>query len=110
MRDGVTAPSSEISDVVAAVRCAIQNRLENKRGAPGDEHIVDWVTFDTNVTYFPDANRDNFGTDFGLADYDLRWYLGDRFAVLSDGEADFFGEGLRTASVGVQLTRPKTGN
>lgn len=110
MQDWVTAPSSEVFDDLAAVRLGMHNRLQTKRGAPGEEHIVDWVTFDTNVTYFPDANRDNFGTDFGLADYDLRWYLGDRFAVLSDGEADFFGEGLRTASIGLQLTRPRTGN
>ena len=88
----------------------MHNRLQTKRGAPGEEHIVDWVTFDTNVTYFPDANRDNFGSDFGLANYDLRWHIGDRVTVLSDGEADFFGQGLRTASAGIQLTRPQMGN
>jgi hypothetical protein len=110
LQDSVSSPSSEIVDDLAAVRLGMHNRLQTKRGAPGEEHIVDWLTFDTNVTYFPDANRDNFGTDFGLADYDLRWHLGDRFTVLSDGEADFFGEGLKTAALGVQLTRPQTGN
>jgi hypothetical protein len=110
IQDSVSSPTSEIADDLAAVRLGMQNRLQTKRGAPGEEHIVDWLTFDTDVTYFPDANRDNFGSDFGLADYDLRWHLGDRFTVLSDGEADFFGQGLRTASIGLQLTRPKTGN
>jgi hypothetical protein len=110
IQDSVSATSSEIVDDLAAVRLGMHNRLQTKRGAPGEEHIVDWLTFDTNITYFPDANRDNFGSDFGLADYDLRWHLGDRFTILSDGEADFFGQGLKTASIGVQLTRPQTGN
>jgi hypothetical protein len=110
IQDSVSSPTSEIADDLTAVRLGMQNRLQTKRGAPGEEHIVDWLTFDTDITYFPDANRDNFGSDFGLADYDLRWHLGDRFTVLSDGEADFFGDGLKTASVGVQLTRPQTGN
>ena len=79
MQDGVTSPSSEIADDLTAVRLGMHHRLQTKRGAPGEERIVDWVTFDTNVTCFPDANRDNFGSDVGLADYDLRWHLGDRF-------------------------------
>jgi hypothetical protein len=110
IQDSVSSTTSEIADDLAAVRLGMQNRLQTKRGAPGEEHIVDWLTFNTNITYFPDANRDNFGTDFGLADYDLRWHLGDRFTILSDGEADFFGSGLRTASAGIQLTRPQQGN
>jgi hypothetical protein len=110
IQDDVSSPTSEIFDDLAAVRLGMHNRLQTKRGAPGEEHIVDWVTFDTNVTYFPDANRDNFGSDFGLANYDLRWHIGDRVTVLSDGEADFFGQGLRTASAGIQLTRPQMGN
>jgi hypothetical protein len=110
IQDSVSSPTSEIADDLMAVRLGMHNRLQTKRGAPGDEHIVDWVTLDTNITYFPDANRDNFGSDFGLANYDFRWHVGDRFTILSDGEADFFGEGLRTASIGAQLTRPQQGN
>ena len=45
-----------------------------------------------------------------MLDYDLRWHLGDRFSILSDGAADFFGNGLRTAAVGVLLNRPSRGN
>ena len=43
-------------------------------------------------------------------DYDFRWHLGDRFSILSDGYADTFGDGLRTASIGVLLNRPARGN
>jgi hypothetical protein len=71
---------------------------------------VDWLALDMNATYFPDANRDNFGQEFGLVDYDVRWHLGDRFTILSDGAADFFGQGLRTVSGGVLLNRPSRGN
>ncbi len=106
----VTSPAAEIADDLAAVRLGMRHRLQTKRGPIGEQHIVDWVTFDSNVTYFPDAHRDNSNSDFGLADYDLRWHLGDRFSILSDGSADFFGDGLRTASIGVLLNRPATGN
>ena len=69
-----------------------------------------------NATYFPDMDRDNFGQaigfdrDIGLVDYDVRWHLGDRFTVLSEGAADFFGDGLRMISGGVLLNRPSRGN
>ena len=63
-----------------------------------------------NATYFPDADRDNFGQELGLMDYDLRWHLGDRFTVLSDGFADVFGDGLKTVSGGVLINRPTLGN
>jgi hypothetical protein len=110
IQGNVTSPTTEIADDLTAVRLGMRNRLQTKRGPLGAQHIVDWLTFDTNVTWFPRDNRDNFGADFGLADYDLRWHLGDRFAVLSDGAADFFGDGLRTAAIGVLLNRPARGN
>jgi hypothetical protein len=106
----VTSPTSEIADDLTAMRVGMHHRLQTKRGAPGEQRIVDWVTFDTNITWFPDPNRDDFGSDFGLADYDFRWHIGDRVALLSDGAADFFGEGLKTASLGMLLNRPTVGN
>ena len=110
LQDWVTSPSYEVADDLAAVRFGMHHRLQTKRGAPGEEHIVDWVTFDSNATYFPDANRDNAGSPLGLMDYDFRWHLGDRFSILSDGYADTFGDGLKTASIGVLLNRPARGN
>jgi len=102
----VTSPSTEIADDLMTLRAGVRNRWQTKRGAPGHEHIVDWLTVDSNLTWFPDQNRDNFGQDFGLFDYDVRWYLGDRFTIVSDGAADFFGHGLRMFSAGVLLNRP----
>ncbi len=106
----VTSPTTEIADDLMAVRTGMRHRWQTKRGGPGRQHIVDWLTIDSNITYFPDANRDNFGQDFGLFDYDLRWHLGDRFTVVSDGAADFFGGGLRTIAGGVIINRPTRGN
>jgi hypothetical protein len=102
----VTSPSTEIADDLMALRMGMRHRWQTKRGGPGRQHIVDWLTIDSNVTYFPDPDRDNFGQEVGLLDYDVRWHLGDRFTILSDGFADFFGDGLRTVSGGVLLNRP----
>ncbi len=106
----VTSPTTEIANDLAALRLGMRHRWQTKRGGPGRQHIVDWLTIDSNITYFPDANRDNFGQDMGLFNYDARWHLGDRFTVLSDGYADFFGDGMKTVSAGVLLNRPTRGN
>ena len=52
----------------------------------------------------------NAGTAVGLMDYDFRWHIGDRTSILSDGYADRFGDGLKTASIGLLLNRPARGN
>lgn len=106
----VTSPTSEIADDLTAVRMGMRHRLQTKRGPIEAPRIIDWVTFDTNATWFPDDTRDNFGEPFGMIDYDLRWHLGDRFSILSDGAAETFGDGLRTASLGVGMTRPGSAN
>jgi len=106
----VTSPTTEIADDLLALRTGMRHRWQTKRGGPGRQHLVDWLTVDSNVTYFPDQNRDNFGEDVGLFDYDVRWHLGDRFTVLSSGAADFFGDGLRMVTGGILLNRPSRGN
>jgi hypothetical protein len=110
LQDWVTSPSDEIADDMAAVRTGMHHRLQTKHGAPGEEHIVDWMTFDANATLFPNATRDNFGQTAGMLDYDFRWNIGDRTSILSDGYLDTFTDGLATASVGVLINRPRTGN
>ena len=49
----VTSPSTEIADDLAAVRLGMRHRLQTKRGPLGEERIVDWITFDSNATWFP---------------------------------------------------------
>ena len=110
LQSWVTSPTTEIADDLMTLRAGMRHRWQTKRGVPGQQHIVDWLTIDSNLTWFPDQDRDNFGQDFGLFDYDVRWHLGDRFTIVSDGAADFFGDGLRMVSGGVLLNRPSSGN
>jgi hypothetical protein len=106
----VTSPSKEIADDLSVVRFGMRHRLQTKRGLGERQHIVDWMTLDSNISWFPQDGRDNFGSDFGLFDYDYSWHLGDRFTLVSDGAADMFGDGLRTVSGGMILNRPSRGN
>ncbi len=110
IQGSVTSPTTEIADDLMTLRMGMRHRWQTKRGGPGQQHVVDWLTIDTNATWFPKEERDNFGQDFGMLDYDIRWHLGDRFTIVSDGVADFFSNGLRMVSGGVLLNRPSRGN
>ncbi|NLS92366.1 MAG: organic solvent tolerance protein OstA [Planctomycetaceae bacterium] len=105
----VTSPSTEIADDLMFVRLGMRHRWQTKRGAPGNERTVDWVTFDTHATVFPRPDDDNFGEMIGLVDYDLKWHVGDRVSVLSSGYFDFFDQGGRMISLGGYLNRPPRG-
>jgi len=110
LADWVASPSTEIADDLTALRLGMHNRWQTKRGMPECRRIIDWITFDTNITFYPAADRDNFGTVAGLLDYDFRWHVGDRLTLISEGIFDFFGEGQRIVSLGGFLTRPPRGN
>jgi hypothetical protein len=110
LQSNVTSPSTEIADDLMAMRFGMQNRWQTKRGHPGNQQVIDWITLDANATWFPKENRDNFGQEFGLVDYNFRWHVGDRTTLLSDGAFDFFGGGLRSISFGGVLNRPPRGS
>ncbi len=110
MQNWVAAPSNEIAEDLAAIRFGANQRWQTKRGLPGRERIIDWLTLNTHVTLFPFADRDNFGQPWGMFNYDFSWFIGDRVSILSDGHADFFSQGLRTASLGLRLGRPEVGS
>lgn len=110
MQSWITAGSSEVADDLAAAKFAVRQRWQTKRGMPGQERIIDWITLDAETVLFPKADRDNFGADWGLMDYDFQWHVGDRLSLVSDGYFDFFSQGLRTASVGLHMSRPEIGN
>lgn len=110
MQGWVAAPTTEIAEDLSVARVGMRHRLQTKRGAPDDQRIVDWLTFDTNASLFPESGRDNFGETLGLLDYDLAWHLGDRFSFLSDGFVDLFTDGLQTWSAGIASNRPSRGN
>ena len=109
-QSNVTSTATEIADDLMMIRTGMRNRWQTKRGLPGEARIVDWISFDIHGNFYPKADRDNFGADFGVVDYDFRWHLGDRLSLVSDGYFDFFGQGLRTASFGAHMSRPGVGN
>ncbi len=106
----VASPSTEIAGDMFTARLALRQRWQTKRGPIGNQRIVDWIVFNTDVTIFPNANRDNFGSTFGLADYNFRWHVGDRTTVVSDGYFDFFTTAPRYFNVGTFLNRPPRGS
>ncbi len=110
LQGNVTSPSAEIFDDLAMVKFGVRQRWQTKRGAPGRERIVDLVNLDVQSAFFPKSARDNFNSDFGMLNYDFRWYIGDRLSIVSDGHMDFFSQGLRTVSVGAYSNRPEVGD
>ena len=110
LQGNVTSPSAEIADDLAEIKFGVRQRWQTKRGGLGRERIIDVATLDMQATVFPDSDRDNFGSGAGMFDYDFRWHLGDRVALVSDGYADSFEDGLRTISVGAFAERPEIGN
>jgi hypothetical protein len=102
----VTTPSNEIVDDLMAIRLGARQRWQTKRGRPDQRRIVDWITLDLGNTFYPDPNRDNFGQVAGLTNYDARWHVGDRLTLMSNGQFDYFADGLKYVSVGANLVRP----
>ena len=104
----VTAPMETADDLIA-LRLGVHQRLQTKRGLPEQRRIIDWMTLDTNLTFFPNADRDNFGTAVGLLDYNYRWFIGDRLTLVSTGLFDFFHDGAQVITIGGYLERPPRG-
>jgi len=97
-------------DSMQVLQMDLRQRLQTKRGYPGLEHTVDWLTFDISGSYFPQANRDNFGKSFAFLEYYGQWNVGDRTSVLSSGWIDPFDFGARYWNLGVSLDRPDRTN
>jgi hypothetical protein len=99
--------SLENLDDLQVLRLGMRQRWQTKRGFPGHEHILDWMTLDLRGTWFPDADRDNFGHDFAFLEYDYTWNIGDRTTLTSSGWLDPFPDGARVWNVGLILERPE---
>jgi hypothetical protein len=95
---------------VNVLQMDLRQRLQTKRGYPGMEHTVDFLTFDVSGSYFPDANRDNYGHPFSFLEYAGVWNVGDRTAVVSNGWFEPYQNGSRYWTAGVYLNRPDRTN
>lgn len=97
--------NTELIDDMQYLRMGIRQRWQTKRGFPGQEHILDWITLNVEATYFPDNERDNYGHPFGLLGYDFTWHVGDRTTIISNGFAEPFGGGGKYFNMGLFVDR-----
>lgn len=100
----------EVLDDMQAVQMEVRQRWQTKRGPSGNDHTVDVMALDLSATYFPDRKRDNYGSSFGLLEYNWVWNVGDRFSLTSSGWVDPFDHGTRYLSVGGYYNRPDGSN
>lgn len=105
-----SAPYHEIADNFQALRLSFRNRLQTKVGPANAPRIRDWMTWENGAAFFPRANRDNFGQDFGLLFNHYRWNLSDRTSVLADANWDLFENAQNLWSVGVLSQRSLRGS
>lgn len=77
--------SVDLQDGIETLRLETHQRLQTKRGPEGARRVIDYMALDLGTTYFPNAERDNFGTPFGQSTYNFEWYLGDRTSFISTG-------------------------
>jgi hypothetical protein len=100
-------------DSIQALQLDLLQRWQTKRGYPGQQHIVDWMTLDLSGTYLPNSN-DTGGANFSFIQYDWIWNIGDRTALVSSGWFDPVTEGINKGpsvfSLGAYLNRPDRTN
>jgi hypothetical protein len=93
-------------DSLQVLQLDVRNRWQTKRGFPGREHVVDWLSVDLAMSVFPDKDRDNFGQATGLYEYNVLWNAGDRTSLQSSGWYDPFVTGARHLVFGGSYSRP----
>jgi hypothetical protein len=92
-------------DSIEVLQGDILQRLQTKRGYPGQQHVVDWMVLDLSATYFPHPS-DNFGQSFGFLEYNWVWNIGDQTQLYSSGLADpAVDKGTRVFTVGASFFR-----
>lgn len=106
----VTAPYHELVDDQQVLRVGWRHRWQTKAGPPVQPRIEDWMTLDLEASWFPDAERDNFGEDFGLLGGHYAWYVGERTVLLADAVFDMFGGGQEIWNVGILSQRSTRGS
>lgn len=106
----VAAPYHELVDDQQVMRFIWRNRLQTKAGPANQQRIRDWMVWETGVSYFPEAARDNFGEELGLIFGNYRWNISDRTSVLTDAIWDVFENAQNNWSVGVLSQRSTRGS
>ena len=87
-------------DDIHELQLGWRQRWQTKRGYPGLEHTVDWLTVDLSASVFPAQNRDNFGSPVGFIEGSMVWNVGDRNGLYANAWVDPFEYGTRYWEVG----------
>lgn len=106
----VTAPYHELVDDQQVARLAWRNRWQTKVGPIDSPRIKDWMTLDFETSFFPDADRDNFGEDFGLFGTRYQWNIGDRTSLFAGAAWDLFDTGQQLWDAGILTQRSQRGS
>jgi len=93
-------------DDIEVLQLGLRQRWQTKRGFPGNQHIIDWMTLDLQGSIFPHSDRDSFGETVGILEYDWIWNIGDRTALVSNGWFEPVEDGPRVFNFGATLNRP----
>lgn len=97
-------------DSVEVLELDARQRLQTKRGYPGMQHTVDWMTLELSGSYFPNSSRDNFGENWAFLQYNYTWNVGDRTALVSTGWLDPIDNGAQVFTIGSYFNRPDRTN
>lgn len=106
----VTTPYHELIDDQQVLRLAWRHQLQTKVGPPEQMRIKDWMTLDLEASYFPNADRDNFGEEIGLLSASYRWNIGDRTSLLANAQYDLFDRAQQVWNLGVLTNRGSRGS
>ena len=107
---GVSSPYHEIIDDQQVVRLSTRHRLQTKVGPVSNPRTRDWMTFESGMSYFPKADRDNFGDDFGWFYSKYQWHVGERTSLIANTLWDTFDGGQRVSNIGVLSQRSRRGS
>jgi hypothetical protein len=97
-------------DSIDVLQLNLRQRWQTKRGFPGNQHVIDWMTLDLSGSIFPHSKRDNFGETVGILEYDWIWNVGDRTALVSNGWFEPIEGGPRVFNLGGTINRPDATN
>ena len=91
---------------IQEVQAEVDQRWQTKRGYPGLEHTVDYITFDMSATFYPAPYRDDFGHPVSFVEYYGTWAVGDRNGFTSSGWFDPWAFGTHYWNVSSYYNRP----
>ncbi len=106
----VTAPYHELVDDQHVARLAWRNRWQTKVGPIDRQRIKDWMLLDFETSFFPNADRDDFGEDFGLFGVNYRWNIGERTSLFAGAAWDLFETGQHLWDAGILTQRSERGS